>query len=46
MVVELRGRLSEERDLDADTGALLLLPERVVATQPLDPQLVEALRPG
>lgn len=45
-IVELRGRLSDERDLDADAGALLLLPERIVATQPLDPELVEGLRRG
>jgi hypothetical protein len=42
VVVELRGRLSEDRDLDADTGALLLLPDEVVAVQPLDPELVAA----
>jgi hypothetical protein len=45
VVVELRGRLSDERDLDADSGALLLLPERIVAVQPLDGELIEALRP-
>lgn len=42
VVVELQGPLSEERDLDADQGALLVLPERVVSVAPLDPQLVEA----
>ncbi|HVY96028.1 MAG TPA: hypothetical protein VHA54_03610 [Solirubrobacterales bacterium] len=44
LVVELRGRLSDERDLDADSGALLLLPEEIVAVQPLDGELIEALR--
>jgi hypothetical protein len=44
MIVELQGRLSEERDLDADTGALLLLPERIVASQPLDAELVAMVR--
>lgn len=46
MVVELEGELSEERDLDADTGALLLLPRRLVATQPLDTELIAAIRAG
>jgi hypothetical protein len=44
LVVELEGRLSDERDLDADAGALLLLPERIVATTPLDTRLIAAIR--
>jgi hypothetical protein len=44
MVVELAGRLSDERDLDADAGALLLLPERIVETAPLDTRLIAAIR--
>jgi hypothetical protein len=44
MVVELAGRLSDERDLDADAGSLLLLPERIVATAPLDTRLIAAIR--
>jgi hypothetical protein len=44
VVVELEGRPSEERDLDADAGALLVHPERIVAVRPLDPELVEAIR--
>jgi hypothetical protein len=44
VVVELEGRVSEERDLDADAGALLLLPERIVETVPLDTRLVAAIR--
>jgi hypothetical protein len=44
VVVELAGRLSEERDLDADAGALLVLPERVVAVEPLDAERVTAIR--
>jgi hypothetical protein len=43
-VVELEGRLSDEPDLDADAGALLIHPERIVATQPLAVELVEAIR--
>lgn len=44
VIVELEGRLSHERDLDADAGALLLLPERIVETSPLDTRLIEAIR--
>jgi hypothetical protein len=44
MVVELQGRLSEERDLDADAGALLVLPERIVSVVPLDVELIKAIR--
>jgi hypothetical protein len=43
VVVELIGRLSDDCDLDADHGALLVFPERVVAVEPLDPQVVEAI---
>jgi hypothetical protein len=44
LVVELEGRLSPERDLDADAGALLLFPERIVETSPLDRRLIAAIR--
>ena len=44
LVVELEGRLSEERDLDADAGALLLMPERIVETVALDTQLIATIR--
>jgi hypothetical protein len=44
LVVELEGRLSDERDLDADAGALLLLPERIVGATPLDAELIAAIR--
>jgi hypothetical protein len=44
IVVELEGEPAEERDLDADTGALLVRPSRIVAAQPLDPELVLAIR--
>jgi hypothetical protein len=44
VVVELEGRLSDERDLDADAGALLLLPERLIEAVPLDTRLIAALR--
>jgi len=44
VVVELEGRISDERDLDADAGALLVSPEEVVAIEPLDAELVLAIR--
>src|SRR4051794_29156445 len=44
VVVELEGTESEERDLDADAGALLVLPARVIAAEPLDAEKIEALR--
>jgi hypothetical protein len=43
VVVELVGRLSDDCDLDADHGALLVFPERVVAVEPLDPGVVDAI---
>jgi anti-sigma regulatory factor (Ser/Thr protein kinase) len=43
-IVELEGGLSEERDLDADAGALLLEPSRIITVQPLDIDLVKAIR--
>jgi len=46
VVVELEGRLSDERDLDADAGALLVHPERIVGIEPLDAELVAAIRAG
>jgi hypothetical protein len=44
VVVELAGNLSDDCDLDADHGALLVLPERVVSVERLDPQVVAAIR--
>jgi hypothetical protein len=44
VIVELEGRLSEERDIDADAGALLLLPERIVEAVPLDTRLIASIR--
>ena len=40
-VVELDGRLSDDVDLDADAGALLLKPDRVVSVHPLRRDLLE-----
>jgi hypothetical protein len=44
LVVEVEGRLSLERDLDADTGALLVHPEEIVEVQPLDTRLLAGIR--
>ena len=44
VVVELDGRISDERDLDADAGALLVCPEQLVAVEPLDAELVLTIR--
>jgi RecJ-like exonuclease len=44
VVVELAGELSDDCDLDADHGALLVFPERVVSVEPLDEELVESIR--
>jgi len=40
VVVELEGTISDERDLDADAGALLVCPERIVAVFPLEAHLL------
>jgi hypothetical protein len=44
VVVELEGELSEDIDLDADHGALLVFPDRLVAVEPLDPAVVASIR--
>lgn len=44
IVVELEGRLSDDVDLDADTGALLLHPTGIVAVRPFDRELFELTR--
>ena len=45
-VVELCGHLSGDVDLDADAGALLVRPERIVGTRPLRRDLLERFRAG
>lgn len=44
VVVELEGQLSDDLDLDADEGALLIHPQRLVAVEPLDPEVVRSIR--
>jgi RecJ-like exonuclease len=35
--VEMEGTLSTDRDLDADEGAILVFPKRIVARRPASP---------
>jgi hypothetical protein len=43
VVVELAGELSEDRDLDADHGALLIHPDELVSVEPLDAEVVASV---
>jgi hypothetical protein len=42
--VELEGEQSPDEDFDADEGALLVRPTKIVDTRPLDRDRIEALR--
>lgn len=44
VLVELEGDLGDDGDLDADAGALLLHPTRVVSVRRFDPELLEDVR--
>lgn len=44
VVVELEGPVSDDLDLDADEGALLIHPRRVVGVEPLDAEVVRSIR--
>jgi hypothetical protein len=44
VMVELEGELSDDGDLDADAGALLLHPTRVVSVRPFDLELFASIR--
>jgi hypothetical protein len=44
LVVEVEGTLAEERDLDADAGALLVHPEWIVEVEPLDVERIAGIR--
>ena len=44
MVVELAGAISDDQDLDADHGALLVFPDSVVSVEPLDHERVRAIQ--
>jgi hypothetical protein len=41
LIVELDGALSGDLDLDADAGALLIRPRRIIAARPLPQDLLE-----
>ena len=43
-LVEIAGPESEDEDFDADEGALLILPERIVDVRSLDWERIERLR--
>jgi len=42
-ILELEGEFTGDRDLDADAGALLVRPTRIVATHPFDHARLRAL---
>ncbi|HWC25109.1 MAG TPA: hypothetical protein VG474_00865 [Solirubrobacteraceae bacterium] len=44
VVVELEGELTGDRDLDADAGAVLIRPTRVIGTHPFDREAFERKR--
>lgn len=44
VVVELAGSISDDRDLDADHGALLIFPDRVVSVEELDSGVVHSIQ--
>jgi predicted nucleic acid-binding Zn ribbon protein len=43
-LVELEGEQSDDRDFDADEGALLVKPTRIVSTREIDDDLAKQLR--
>jgi hypothetical protein len=36
VILELKGKLSDDRDLDADEGAVLILPSRIAGCHEVD----------
>ena len=44
LLVELEGEESEDEDFDADEGALLIRPTRIVDTRPVDTERIAQLR--
>jgi hypothetical protein len=44
VVVEMSGELSDDCDLDADHGAMLIFPQHLVSVEPLDAAVVAAIR--
>ena len=46
VVVELEGRESEDEDFDADEGALLVIPTRIVDARPVDKHRLREAKAG
>jgi hypothetical protein len=45
-VVELEARPAEDRDFDADQGAMLVIPTAIRGCEPIDPELAERVSSG
>ena len=46
LLVELEGEPADDEDFDADEGAVLVRPRRIVGREPVDWERVERLRRG
>ncbi len=46
VVVELEGHESEDEDFDADEGALLVIPTRIVDARPVDEDRLREAKAG
>ncbi|HEX2084326.1 MAG TPA: hypothetical protein VHF89_01475 [Solirubrobacteraceae bacterium] len=46
VVVELEGRESEDEDFDADEGALLVIPTKIVDSRPVDKDRLREAKAG
>jgi hypothetical protein len=46
VVVELEGRESEDEDFDADEGAMLVIPTRIVDSRPVDKNRLRDAKAG
>lgn len=46
VVVELEGRQSEDEDFDADEGALLVIPTKIVDARPVDENRLREAKAG
>lgn len=46
MVVELEGEQSDDIDLDADCGVLLVHPAQIVSVRPLESELIAEIKEG
>ncbi len=46
VVVELEGHVSDDEDFDADEGALLVIPTRIVDARPVDKDRLTEAKAG